>query len=78
MPFNSYVWLGTILSFLVAPSILCLVAKAETALGRNAMFWSTFGNSYWYSFGTLLGESITRDIECEKTWAVRYFKTDFS
>ena len=34
--------------------------------------WAESKNSFWYAYGTLLGESITRDTNSSKAPALRY------
>jgi hypothetical protein len=33
--------------------------------------WSSVSGAYWYAFGTIVGESITRDTKSEAAWALR-------
>ena len=35
--------------------------------------WAESREAYWYAYGTLLGESITRDTNSSKAPALRYF-----
>lgn len=34
--------------------------------------WSKLSGASWYTFGTLIGESITRDTRSEGAWALRF------
>ncbi len=63
--------MSIIISLAATSAFFKLVAKAELLLGYNTHYFSSMWNSLWYTFGTLLGESITKDISLEKNWALR-------
>ncbi len=46
----------------------------ERFVGRRLVHFSSTRESYWYAFGTLLGESITRDTRTQGAWGLRYAK----
>ncbi len=71
-PFSRTVWLASCLAVTTIPIVLTLVAKAEIFIGLQTTYFARYSTSCWYALGTLLGESITRDIEFKKSWAVRW------
>ncbi len=48
-----------------------MAQREESLLGRRLRSWSTLRESSWYAFGTLIGESITRDTKSEGAWGLR-------
>ncbi len=46
----------------------------ERIAKKNLSNWSNIGQASWYVFGTLIGESITRDTRSEGAWGLRYQK----
>ncbi len=79
-PLSPTVWAATLVSLPLAQAALCLLARAEEALaGLDLREWSLPARAAWYGFGTLLGESITRDTKSEGAWALRLvFKKVFT
>ncbi len=63
LPFDRYVWFSIIMSIPIMSVVNYIFAYLEgTTTNRILKPWDTFGGSFWYSFGTLQGESITRNI----------------
>ncbi len=72
-PFNLTVWICVMLCLLVMQLVLPRIAQLENlARGLNLTYWTSYAKASWYLFGTLLGESITRDINFRGEWAVRW------
>ncbi len=74
------VWLAVLVCLPIVQVVLYIVAKLEQGLiGRELRTWSKPGRAAWYGFGTVLGESITRDTKSEGAWALRLvFKKVFT
>jgi len=72
-PFQEYVWLFVIVCLFVVSVCFYTISKSEEELipEMKLKHWSSPGASTWYSFGTLIGESITRDTKSDKAWALR-------
>ncbi len=71
-PFNLTVWICMVLSLLFMQLMLPRVADLENrAMGTGLTYWSSYSKAAWYLFGTLLGESITRDVNFRAQWAIR-------
>ncbi len=80
-------WIAILVVLLVFQVCLWLVAKAEERQaamivakklsGRgpdrriDLRQWSRMSGASWYTFGTLIGESITRDTKSEGAWGLR-------
>ncbi len=73
-PLSPAVWAAVLASLVVATSALLAVAKTEERIGANKTLrtWSEPSEAAWYTFGTVLGESITRDKMSDKAWALRW------
>ena len=71
-PFSPLVWVAIVTSVLCLSALLWLLAVAEGRLKSvNFKDWSSYGNSFWYCYSTLIGESVTRDVDLVKTQALR-------
>ncbi len=71
-PFDGIVWLNIFISLFVASVVFLILANTEGPLvGDRLREWSTYKESFWYAYGTLMGESITRDTRSEKALALR-------
>ena len=72
-PFTFNVWIGIIISLFVVALILYLISKCEgPMIDQGLIEWKTFNASVWYTYGTLIGESITRDTKTSKAVALRW------
>jgi len=72
MPFDWKVWMAALIALSVFIWVLTFVSRIEERLtGRTFRQWSTPSRASWYAFGTLIGESITRDTKSEGSWALR-------
>ncbi len=70
--FTEVVWMCVILTAIAAPLGFYAVSRAEErVVGCPLREWSRLLPAAWYVFGTLLGESITRDTRSERAWATR-------
>ncbi len=72
-PLGPVVW-ATVLALLLAiPLLMFTVSNVEERVipGLRLRQWSLLGQAAWYAFGTLIGESITRDTRSERAWALR-------
>ena len=49
------------------------ISNEETSLsGVDLYNWSTMKEAGWYCYGTIIGESITRDTKSEKAISLRF------
>ncbi len=66
-------WAAIIVAFAAFQVCLWLVARTEQSIvqNENLKHWSVFSGASWYTFGTLIGESITRDTHSEGAWGMR-------
>jgi len=73
-PFGIYVWIAALATLFLIPFFMWATSKAEEMIIPNAKLshWSSWGAATWYSFGTFIGESITRDTRSEGAWALRF------
>ncbi len=72
LPLEPAVWLAVAVSLAVVTAALWLVSwREESLLGRRLTHWSRLKEASWYAFGTLIGESITRDTRSEGAWGLR-------
>ena len=62
-PFNPFIWLLICISLLFITIVLWIIVHFESQLvGASVGIWTILRDSLWYSFGSLIGESINRDI----------------
>ncbi len=72
-PYQSYVWILIMISVPAMGFLNNQLALMEGYIsGKKIKPWASLGRSLWYSFGTLQGESITRDINMKMVTAIRY------
>ena len=72
-PLTVAVWAAVGASFAVTSLAMWAVARGEEeAMATGLREWSQARRSAWYVFGTLIGESITRDTRSERANALRY------
>ena len=71
-PFSPLVWIIVVVSFFILAVVFWLVANWEGEL-QNLSYgdWSSMGNSLWFCYGTLIGESVTRDTKSSNAVALR-------
>lgn len=71
-PLNPVVWLFIITSLAGGAVFFLLVAKAEEKIVNVPLkAWNSIYESMWYVYGTLIGESITRDANSVGANAIR-------
>ena len=71
-PFQYSIWIG-ICSFLATiPIVLFVLAKIEYSVCNCSVYWTNLGDSAWYVYGSFLGEGVTRTIDSEQAWGIRY------
>ena len=72
-PLGPIVWAGVIASLAAISVVMCIVSNLEKGLMPNLRLkqWTRIRQAFWYSFGTLLGESITRDTKMKGAWGLR-------
>ncbi len=58
------------------PFLFYVLAKIEYSICKSSLYWINFGDSAWYAYGTFLGEGITRTIDSEQAWGIRYEKSN--
>ncbi len=72
LPLELAVWVAVSASLIVVPFSFWLIARGEEGLiERRLAHWSRLKEAFWYAFGTLIGESITRDTRSERAWGLR-------
>ena len=61
-PFNPNVWIAIFITIIVATVAFLVISKIEGSI-INVQFhdWYTIPRSLWYVYGTLVGESISRE-----------------
>ncbi len=76
--FDPFVLTAALLSVFLAGAALYEVVRREAGTGSQSQSqvrirpWDQLGESVWYCFGTLLGESITRDSKVHRVVAARW------
>ncbi len=71
-PFGAFVWLCVLLSVPAMGAVSYILANQEGRLLNKVIKpWMFLGEAVWYAFGTLQGESITRDINITSIYALR-------
>ena len=72
-PLEPVVWASIVASLAFMTIAMFVVSNVEEYLvpGLRLNQWSRIKQSSWYAFGTLLGESITRDIKLKRAWGLR-------
>ena len=71
-PLTLAVWTGVGASFaLVFLAMWATAREEEKAIASGLREWSEASRAAWYVFGTLIGESITRDTRSERANALR-------
>nr|XP_040569314.1 glutamate receptor ionotropic, delta-2-like [Lepeophtheirus salmonis] len=73
MPFQPYVWLIVYITFIIMALIFTLISKQEEKIIHGKLeSWSTMKSSLWFSYGTFVGESVTRDTKSHDARALRW------
>ncbi len=71
-PLEAEVWAAVVFSLFFVSGSLYFITRREGRLISLALKnWDSLKNSTWYAFGTLIGESITRDTKSEGAWSLR-------
>ena len=71
-PFTFLTWLSVIVSVLIMGAVFWRVSIIESnTLGLEIVDWATLKKSLWYCFGTMVGESLTRDTNTNGAWGIR-------
>ena len=71
-PFHIYVWICVVSSVILASIFMFAISNEETRLsGVDLHNWSSMKEAGWYCYGTVIGESITRDTKSEKAVSLR-------
>ena len=71
-PLSLYVWIGGVASMISTALAMWMMSRAESkVVGISLADWESYGKSLWYCFGTVIGESLTRDTSSEGAWAIR-------
>ncbi len=72
-PFTLATWAGLLASLWVMPWVILVMARAEISSGGAAgsSYWGRLGNAAWYTYGTFMGESITRTVRWDNAQSVR-------
>ncbi len=71
-PLEGRVWASVLAALVLISVCLWIISDKEGKLVSMPLgHWSRLRESSWYAFGTLIGESITRDTRSEKAWALR-------
>jgi len=71
-PLSPHVWLAILASVFLATLGLNFVVKLQVHLGgQNFKHWNTLPQASWYIFGTLIGESITRNLNIKEGYVIR-------
>ena len=72
-PLDKYVWIFLGVGFVAMSLGLYGIAKREKMIGStDTAYWTIFGNSVWYVYGTFIGESVTRHIDHgQQAWTIR-------
>ncbi len=72
-PYDWSVWIIIFLSMFVVTAATYLITTIERDIvGQPLSAWSSYGSALWYSYGTLMGEAITRDTKSDKANSIRY------
>ena len=72
-PFNLLIWLLIGFSMLFIATVLWIISNLESWVKGIYIGWGVLGDYLWYCFGSLLGESINRDIISYTAPAMRYY-----
>jgi len=72
-PFDNYVWIALLCALATVPFFMLIASNFEESIipKMKLSHWSSLGAASWYSFGTMIGESITRDTRSEGAWVLR-------
>lgn len=71
-PFVGQVWALVLASLLLLTATFFIISKLEEKVsGIDLSDWSSFGKSSWYVYGTMIGESMTRDTKSAGAGAMR-------
>ncbi len=71
-PYDPITWISILVSLVIVPLALSVIAGREESITGIRMEWDTFTFSLWYTFGSFLGETMTSINSDIQTWAVRY------
>ncbi len=72
-PLTYEVWIACLASYLMTVMAMKWVSSVEeTTMDVELRVWSSWTRAAWYAFGTLVGESITRDTKSSGANSLRY------
>ena len=75
--FSFHTWSALLVSLCALPFVKVAVSRAECRLGSpSPRYWTRPGNAAWYTYGTLIGESITRIVGSDKAWSTRCVRNE--
>ncbi len=75
-PFQYPIWIGISVALVFVPICLYMLARQEYAIMQCSFYWTDLNRSFWYTFGTFLGEGITATIDSEPAWGMRQVLQD--
>ncbi len=71
-PFQLLIWILLAVSILVFSALFFITSRIEGAImDWKFREWYTLSDAAWYTYGTFMGESITRDTKSDKSRALR-------